>query len=278
MNSVGGKWCCVINLLSIFLLAITTIPGIFIYQTNFIDLNDLSIGNSQGVNEIRWGLWKACWYDISGKSSCTKNTWVTNPYTFDIVRNGNQAHAIVQQSWLRVLFTQPVVLLSTFVILIFVMMFAVWKEFDFDPTPDDKAVNIIRKDYYLVNVLVLIPLLFGEALTFLAEVFVLFAIKNEMQTLSTGGTEATETVFASGFIVAAFAGVLLFISTGYVFVRNFIRMRTAEKAIKKEQKVDDRKAGIDRMRRLLGQGGLVNVDQYGNVDPKYVGNSLHKLL
>jgi hypothetical protein len=59
-------------------------------------------------------------------------------------------------------------------------------------------IHSLRITFYQINICLLTLLLTTDAITFLSEVFVIRAIKNEMQTLSAGGIESTETLFASG--------------------------------------------------------------------------------
>jgi hypothetical protein len=114
-------------------------------------------------------------------------------------------------------FCCPVAYFLTILVMIIVMIYANWNGVDFTASvitnlttntathtattqhwSEAIKVHRKRKTYYKVNVFFLLLLLIADAMACLADVFVLLAIKNEMQTLSTGGIESTRTIPAPG--------------------------------------------------------------------------------
>jgi len=123
-SSASGYFILFFILVSIILLGVTLLPQIFIYETDFTDLNNLSqIGNDQGVTKILWGTWQACAVNITSNNtmSCTGDHWISNPYNFTI-ENGSQVQATVNKLWLEVLFMQLIGLIFAVFIVIVLWM------------------------------------------------------------------------------------------------------------------------------------------------------------
>jgi len=88
-------WKAIFGLLGLssLLLFILSLPisGLSLIEVPFMNNDNISIGNFEGVTKISYGTWMACYYNQE-RHQCTPRTLPGQPYTFTIVDNntGNE--------------------------------------------------------------------------------------------------------------------------------------------------------------------------------------------
>ncbi|KAF8904695.1 hypothetical protein CPB84DRAFT_1706146 [Gymnopilus junonius] len=103
-----------------FLVSISLpfLPALDVVRTHFGDGQQIQQiqTNSSGVEEVRFGIWSACYYDLKGDRTCLPTG---HAYSFEIQNPAHSVTALVDSSWTRGLAVHPVATGATLLALLF---------------------------------------------------------------------------------------------------------------------------------------------------------------
>jgi len=174
------------------------IPGVFMFETSFNNsiAPSLSIDGLNGITQISWGIWKACYSNLNNQT-CTASHWIANPYTFTIFEGDNQANVTVNQSWLNSLFLHFIAILYAILIGIFHFVRYYYH---------NKILSFKKTNYLTLS------LCGWMTIIIITDYAVLQSIKNAMQSLTPGGfSSLVNTNPESGFWLTVTAYLLIIV-------------------------------------------------------------------
>lgn len=226
-------------IISVILLALTLIPSIAMYETDFSfngSQSDLNIGNFGGVTQILWGTWRACYSSSPTNTLCSgtdlpKN--LLNPYSFVIESAGTGNSASVKQLWLHVMFLQVIGLIfAAFIGLLLILrrsaLICCGQKVKLDSEGNPKKERTCTQN--ITNILTGILFLWITIIVIL-NIVVVLNIKAEMLTLDLGENVSVVTKPAVGFWLPVIADVVTFLVCIVVL---FVIRRRVKKDIEME--------------------------------------------
>jgi hypothetical protein len=102
---------CALVLNFLVSISLPFLPALDIARTHF---ENGVVANSEGLTEIRFGIWSACYYDSHDDRTC-----LTTGHAYTITITKNNSVAIVDASWTRGLAVHPVATVVTAIAFLF---------------------------------------------------------------------------------------------------------------------------------------------------------------
>jgi hypothetical protein len=92
-------------------ISLPFLPALDFVRVQF-DGSPVTGTNSDGLTELRLGIWAPCYYDTKGDRTCAK---ASHAYSFSVPNEENTAELTISSSWTRGLAVHPVATAVTFI-------------------------------------------------------------------------------------------------------------------------------------------------------------------